>query len=298
MKLLDNAVLDNMLTTRFRNWRGVVLITLYGLLLLGVIALVAGFGFVTSGAIDSNMIGTALYYILAVFQFALIVFIMPAITAGMISGERERKTLDLLLCTQMTPLAVVAGKLFSGCLYMVLCVVCSIPMLTMVYLYGGVSILNVLSVVAVYLVTIIAIGSLGIFFSTILKRTTAAVVVTYLAVFLLGIVSTVGGYAQLALDVYLHSSLPNYVPGYPALWIINPAMAMLEALGPAGAMGGIGVLAITGQNLWPPMWGWELMALLLVSALLIFLSSRILAPRRGWLTWKNSSGAARQVGQQ
>ena len=294
MRLHENAVLSNMLTTRFRNWRPVILITLYSLLLLGTIIVTMGFSSVVSG--DTNLSGTSMYNTLVIFQFFLIVFIMPAMTAGLISGERERKTLDLLLCTQMTPLSIVLGKLLSGCMFMALCVVCSIPMITLAYLYGGISILSILSIVACYLVTIVAIGSLGVFFSTIFKRTTAAVVVTYLAVFILGIVSTVGGYLQMALDAYMHNMQGNYVPAYPVFWIINPAMALFEIIGAGNGMSILGTLmSLAGQGQWPVMWGWELLTLVLFSALLIFLSSRILAPRKGWRTWKNGNGTGKTV---
>ncbi len=40
-----------------------------------------------------------LYIFVAVLEFVMLSFIMPAITAGSISGERERQTLDLMLST-------------------------------------------------------------------------------------------------------------------------------------------------------------------------------------------------------
>ena len=289
MKRINNAVLDNMLTTRFRTFRPVLLITLYNLMLLGLILLIRGFSSLTGVGTDTGM---TLFVSLVVFQFLLIVFIMPALTAGLISGERERKTLDLLLCTQMSPLSVVLGKLFSGCLFMVLCVVCSLPMVTLAYLYGGVSVVNVLSIMGCYLVTIIAVGSLGVFFSSFMKKTTTAVVLTYLAVFFLGFASSVGGYVQMAIDAALHQNVNGYIPGYPTLWILNPAMALMELLGQSSPASQFGVLFALGGSggtgQWPTMWYWELLALVLVAALLVVLSARILAPRRGWRTWKKS----------
>ena len=55
-----------------------------------------------------------LYTFGAMIVFAMILFIMPALTAGSISGERERQTLDLLLSTQVTGLEVAAGKLMAS----------------------------------------------------------------------------------------------------------------------------------------------------------------------------------------
>ena len=55
-----------------------------------------------------------LYLFVAVLEFVMLVFIMPAITAGSISGERERQTLDLMLSTKMTPMQIVMGKLMAS----------------------------------------------------------------------------------------------------------------------------------------------------------------------------------------
>ena len=42
-----------------------------------------------------------LYRMIAFFEFTLILLIVPALTSGAVSGERERQTLDLLLSTKM-----------------------------------------------------------------------------------------------------------------------------------------------------------------------------------------------------
>ena len=42
-----------------------------------------------------------LYEFVACVEFIMLMFIMPAITSGTISGERERQTLDLMLTTKM-----------------------------------------------------------------------------------------------------------------------------------------------------------------------------------------------------
>lgn len=44
-----------------------------------------------------------LYLFVAALEFMMLICIMPAITAGCISGERERKTLELMMATKMRP---------------------------------------------------------------------------------------------------------------------------------------------------------------------------------------------------
>lgn len=47
-------------------------------------------------------------------QFGMLVLVAPAMTAGSISGERERQTLDLLLVTNTGPVKLVLGKLLES----------------------------------------------------------------------------------------------------------------------------------------------------------------------------------------
>lgn len=81
-----------------------------------------------------------LYMFVASLEFLMLILIMPALTAGSISGERERQTLDLMLTTCMTPADIVLGKLEAALGTMFLMVVSSLPILAMVFVYGGVAI--------------------------------------------------------------------------------------------------------------------------------------------------------------
>ena len=80
-----------------------------------------------------------LYAFVAALEFMLLMFIMPALTSASISGERERQTLDLMLTTCMTPADIVLGKLEAALGTMFLMVVSSLPILAMVFVYGGVT---------------------------------------------------------------------------------------------------------------------------------------------------------------
>ena len=55
-----------------------------------------------------------LYLFVAALEFVMLICIMPAITAGSISGERERKTLELMMATKMRPWEIVVGKLMAS----------------------------------------------------------------------------------------------------------------------------------------------------------------------------------------
>ena len=68
-----------------------------------------------------------LYEFVTSMEFLLLMFIVPAVTASSISGERERQTLDLMLTTRMSAGQIVGGKLLSALSTLVLLHLSSFP---------------------------------------------------------------------------------------------------------------------------------------------------------------------------
>jgi len=170
-----NPVLLKELKVRMRGWRAAGIIALY----LLILSLVALFIIYTT---FMNPYGSSIdpqVSIGAVIQFILIMFIVPALTAGAIAGEREKQTLDLVLCTKLRPISIITGKLFASTSQTILLIISSLPLFSMVFLFGGISIKEIIQLFGFYIMTAVTIGSIGIFFSTYLRRTTAATVFTY-----------------------------------------------------------------------------------------------------------------------
>ncbi len=120
-----------------------------------------------------------LYLFVAVLEFVMLIFIMPAISAGSISGERERQTLDLMLTTQMTPADIVLGKLAASLSTMFLLIISSLPILAMVFVYGGVTMNDLLMLLLCLAAAGLFVGSLGMCCSALFQKSTLATVVTY-----------------------------------------------------------------------------------------------------------------------
>lgn len=120
-----------------------------------------------------------LYVFVAVLEFVMLIFIMPAITAGSISGERERQTLDLMLTTDMTPAEIVLGKLMSSLSTMFLLIISSFPILALVFVYGGVTLKDIGMLLMCYVAAALFIGSLGTCCSALFRKTTVSTVVSY-----------------------------------------------------------------------------------------------------------------------
>lgn len=132
-----------------------------------------------------------LYLFVAVLEFMMLIFIMPAITSGSISGERERQTLELMLTTKMKPSEIVLGKLASALSTVFLMIVSSFPIVSLVFVYGGVTLKDVGLLMICYLASALFVGSLGISCSAIFGRSTLATAVSY-GITALSVVGTYG----------------------------------------------------------------------------------------------------------
>lgn len=150
--------------------------------ILGIVALLNMYSVIAQVKISASIQYSSflqIYIFVAAIEFGLLMFIMPAITAGSISGERERQTLELMLTTQMTPWQIVSGKLMSAFSTLFLLIVTSFPILAIVFVYGGVTMMDMAMLMLCYVTVALFTGSLGICFSSVLKKSTLATIVSY-----------------------------------------------------------------------------------------------------------------------
>lgn len=183
-----NPVIEKELKTKMRGWKSPALLTVY----LGFLGLFIFFYFLTNNQLTNYGLSTfnprvalSSYNTLATIQFMLILFITPAMTAGAISGERERQTLDLLLCTNLSSFSIITGKIFVSIAHVLLLITASLPILGMVFLFGGIGLTDLLLLFGFYLTTALMLGSMGIFFSSIFRKSSVSMVVSYISVFAL-----------------------------------------------------------------------------------------------------------------
>jgi ABC-type transport system involved in multi-copper enzyme maturation permease subunit len=174
---------------RMRGRRAFVIVTIYLALLAGFAWMIGSLvaqgyssGFGGSSAFASAAIGQGVFAALLMLMTLQVVFLAPAATAGAISLEREKQTLDLLAATPISSLAIVIGKLLSALVYVFLLIAASIPLMAIVFVYGGVGPEDVLRGYIVLIVTALGLGSFGLFCSSLVKRTTAATAITIFGV--------------------------------------------------------------------------------------------------------------------
>jgi ABC-type transport system involved in multi-copper enzyme maturation permease subunit len=170
---------------RMRGRRAFVVLTLY-LLLLGAFAWM--YELILEQRYSASSGGTAAYASAAIGQelFAglmmvvtlLVVLLAPAFTAGAISLEREKQTLDLLVTTPISSVSIVVGKLLSALTYVFILIAASIPLTAVVFVFGGVAPEDVIRGYIVLFATAFGLGAFGLFCSSLVKRTQAATVIT------------------------------------------------------------------------------------------------------------------------
>lgn len=166
-----------------------------------------------------------LFYFLSGAQLILITFMVPGLTAGAISGEREKQTLNLLLTTQQSSLSIIASKLLASISFMMLIVFATLPLYSVVFLYGGISPAELATVFIFYIFVMLVLGAVGIACSTLFKRTVVAVIVSY------GFVLFIYGFTAIG-SLFLYE-LFKYQSSIPGIFLsLNPMAALINIFQP------------------------------------------------------------------
>lgn len=177
---LNNPVLAKEVKLRFRSPKSFIGVLLY---LLAMCIFVFGFIYTTTSLTGTIYFkpseSVILFTFLTFIQLGLVLFITPGLTAGTISGERERQTLPMLLTTSQSSFQIVTGKLLSSVLFLLLLIFAGLPVYSMVFLFGGISPVLFIKSLLFLFATLLAIGSLGVLFSTLIRRTTVSMIATY-----------------------------------------------------------------------------------------------------------------------
>ncbi len=292
---LNNPVLRSELKVKMRSFKTILGIIIYVGILLFVSSMYYSIvteqrAYMGATSINANqMIGMTLYTLIAILQFVLIMVITPAQTSGTISGERERQTLDLLLCTKMSASEIIIGKLLSSLAFILLLIISSLPLFSLVFLFGGITPGDIAVLFLFYIVIAMVVGSISIFYSTIFKKTMVATVVSYVTIFAWYVLTFL-------IAVYLiskHEMGVNASQTYiPSILYFNPLFGlgdiMSRQLGGSArnAFGGIFGLTIgtpsQGGSINLDPWIVNTILMCVITAIMLIISSIRIKPVRTW----------------
>ncbi|MDL2335147.1 MAG: ABC transporter permease subunit [Chloroflexota bacterium] len=140
-----------------------------------------------NGTALSAGIGHGIFGGLLILETLLVLVLAPAFTTGAISLEREKQTLDLLVTTPLSTLGIVIGKLFSALVYVFLLIIASIPLASLVFVFGAVGPDDLVRAYLFLFALAFGMGALGLFVSALVRRTQTATVLTFVLVLVLSI---------------------------------------------------------------------------------------------------------------
>jgi len=185
-RLMDNPVILKELRGRMRGGQAFVLLTIYlGLIAMFILFVYSVISPAYSYAFDASArqdAGKAIFGTVVLLELLLVSFIAPGLTAGAITSEREHQTYELLRTTLLSARSLVLGKLGSAFAYIFLLILTAVPLQSLAFLLGGVGLGELIVSELLLVVTAVFFCTLGIFFSSLLKRTLAATVSSYAAI--------------------------------------------------------------------------------------------------------------------
>lgn len=300
MQLSVNPIIIKELRSRMRGARAFVILTVMLLLLAGFTYGLYRLSMVAAGysTVLSPAVGRSLFTGLALAELLIICFITPALTAGAISGEREKLTYEMLLTTPLSPASILWGKLVSALSYVLLLIFAAVPIASLVFIFGGVAPREMLNALLVLIAVSITLGVIGIFMSAWLGRTGRATIASYLVVLLL-----IGA----PLVAFIATGVINQAEPPRELLIPNPISALFSVMAPSNMAGGafdvlIGLGAVLGGNLGRltgqftgsprPLFHYTLPIYALLSIVLYFMAAQLVKPTRRRHVNRREIGAA------
>ncbi len=297
LKLNLNPIIVKEFRSRMRGWRAFAMLTLYLIFLTlfsyGIYQVILVASPYSAGMPISPFIGQALFAAITNLSLFFVAFLTPALTATAISSEHERLTLEMLQATPLAGHTILFGKLVSAAVYIFLLLFAAVPVVSLVFIFGGVAPLDLLLSALVIWATAVTFGMIGLFFSAWRKRTIQAIVFSYLTI----LTFVAGTYV---IYIFWGVLTQKFPPRF--LLIPNPFSALASVISGGGYQAGVsslfGIMAgwggvmVTGDfsqlEGMRPLWHYTLAFDALLTTGLYLLATRFIQPVRPWALSRRS----------
>ena len=253
-----NPMVRKELNLRMRERRGWILPSLYLLVLGAVVVLAYYLSAFESQQVQGSNIGIAIFLTTAYAQMGVLLLLAPIFSAGSLTIEKEQKTMAGLLTSLLTPFQIWWGKFAASLLFVLLLIVTGLPVLSVSFAFGGIGPWEVLLATVTTVIALGALSAIGLYWSSVFRRSVHATAVTYATIIALTVVTFIVFLIVISLR-HEHSwqQYPYYVKG--ALYF-NPVFFLTMGFAPAqqlypewvrclGVFVGLGLLA-TLLTLW------------------------------------------------
>src|SRR4051794_9686921 len=119
-------------------------------------------------------IGRALFNTFLIVQSIAVILLTPALVAGVVAEEKQRKTLHYLLSSRLTGAEIVLGKLSARMLHLAVFLAIGLPVMSLLSLFGGVDPTVVLMAFAGTVTTTYFLSTMAILVSVHARRPSEA----------------------------------------------------------------------------------------------------------------------------
>ncbi|MGH2441910.1 MAG: ABC transporter permease [Chloroflexota bacterium] len=283
-----NPVAGKELRTRMRGWRAAVILFAY-IAILGVIAIAFLWQQASPTSGQATPVWTGLFETLSAFQLLLILFVTPVTVAAAISGERQCQTWDLLRVSRLSSFSIVYGKLLAAISFNLLLLLASLPLFSLVFLFGGISPTDVIHVYIVFIATILLLSSAGLLVSALTERVQTSMITAASISFLIS--AGIALFAFYIQNVGVGKALTSGTISGPSLTPaveFDPVIALLSALPLAGGGEVLGnnlamVHHAFGVGPTMPLWGvFAILAVVFTIGFALLAMISIRPPSRLW----------------
>ncbi|WP_164103029.1 ABC transporter permease [Candidatus Laterigemmans baculatus] len=213
MYVFENPVLQRELLVNLRTQRSFWLLALYQLLLAGVV-LAAWPSDERLDLTENPPSARRLVNLFFLGQYVIASLMAPSFAASAISGEKERKTYEMLLASPLRPAAIVLGKMIASLTHLGMLILASLPIIVLCLPLGGVSVYEVLAAYLGLIVSVLVFGAISIAASSYFKRTSSSLVVSYLMILPLVILGVLGWWSLEAQGELRLKLALSVVPAY------------------------------------------------------------------------------------
>ena len=286
--VIHNPIVQREIKQTFRKSKIFWIFGVYLFLLAGAAFYIFGVTMTLSGVTSGfePQSSSVMYLVILGIQMLVMTLVAPVSTSTAISGEKERQTFDLLIITKTSMYDIILGKLLSSLMIVGIMLILSMPVYAVVFYYGGVTIgkfiMNML-----YLVSYVAmVGSLGIAFSTVMKKSAAASIATVLLIFAM----TIGIWIALGMVMAFIASasmlMDNFEPWriIGQLFMFNPIVSFISIvdshMGTDVSWELLDEIGFSFENKYIYCWHINMVLHIIVAHLLIKFSAKRIAPIR------------------
>lgn len=216
------------------------------------------------------------------WQILMLAVAAPFVASHLIAGEVEDGTLEPLLASGPSLIALLLAKLAGALLFLLMVIVAGLPLFALPVLVGGVTWPLIGRTLLLEVSTVVMMTALGLLCSAFGRRSgTVALVGIGLGLFL-----TVGGSMLSSTATPMNVYGQGYIPPGPALssvprWLyLNPLVGLNSAINQSA---GQGLFGLPGANMGPVWRGYRLWQLQPVLSAAVALLAPLLAAAALWI---------------